>query len=410
MAVCTIIGHSELYDADLDVKIEKAIAAIARQNEEIDFWFHRAFDFAYTVLMAVMRAKAKYSKKKITITLVDTEIRRKETQWTDLFLGWNFPPCVFDRLLVPPYADELQSASEGEEESSDNAHNLRVWRKIERWVLRESDYCLCYTYRELMESKTSLYQYAMRIKSLRMLDMTAPETTAFFRERVKRFPRSEYAIFCYWDQGDTLKSIGQRYGITGTAVERRLNHIRKKLRGLGQDRFKKMVPNVDARRCGFVLTGVGTEEECRELRSTIAYLHRNHGVREYWVKDGFLASGYYGEVKNLLERWRDSRLIVLTARGENVDELVEDAWQRGSQYCGVKYFEPGCKTPRARNLRTLKHIMDSTDYCVYSSAVESAFRDSIERHIRGRQPKVAFDIGNTDICIKKVEKESSELG
>jgi len=411
MAVCTIIGHSELFDADLEERIEKAIAAIARQNDEIDFWFHNAHGIARTVFVAAIRAKARYPKKKITITLVDSGVRQSDMPHRNLFLGWSFPACAFDRLLVPPYASELQSLLEAPLDDMDHAQMHRVRKKIERWMLQQSDYCLCYTYRELMESTTSLYQYALRLKTLRMLNLTNPDTTAFFRERVARFPADEYDVFRYWDQGESLKSIGARYGITGTAVERRLKHTRKKLRGLGENRLLKASRERGCKRCGIVGVGAGTQEENSTLQNTLAYLHRNHGVKEFWVKDEFLSSEYFETLTYQLLRWQDSKLVIVTAQQDNEETLKENLRHRMMvRYCDVRYFEPECKSLRARNLRTIKHIMDSTDFCAFSSVGKSAFHDSIVLHIRGKQPKVAFDIGNADISVERAEEKDAGLG
>lgn len=410
MAVCTIIGHSELFDADLEERVEKAIVAIARRHDEIDFWFHQAYGIAYVVLVAAVRAKARYPKKKITITLVDSGVRQSDMPHRNLFLGWSFPACVFDRLLVPPYESELRSLLACSVDDMDHAQMHRVRKKIERWMLQQADYCLCYTYRELMESTTNLYQYALRLKTLRMLDLTNPDTTAFFRERVTRFPAHEYDVFRYWDQGESLKSIGERYGITGTAVERRLKHARKKLRGLGKNRLLKSFQERGCKRCGIVGVGVGTQEENGALQNTLAYLHRNHGVKEFWVKEEFLSSEYCETLMYQLTRWQDSKLVIVTAQLENEEILRENLRCRMMmRYCDVRYFEPECKSLRARNLRTIKHIMDSTDFSVFSSAGESPFHDSIVRYIRGRQPKVAFDVGSTDISIERAEEKDAGL-
>lgn len=394
MAICAIIGHNELYDTNLDGKIVKAISSIARRHEEIDFWFHSTDRFSNKCFAAALHAKAQYPKKNVTLTVVAESIEEFADEDVVLLTGLRFPLCAFDRVLVPPYTDELIHSSD-DMSSATIAHNRRIWKKIERWMLQQSDYCLCYVYRELLESKTGLYQYALRCKQLQMKDLTTPETTAYIRERASKLPERERDMFIMWDRGETLKTIAAKYGVTSTAVEQRLLHVRRKLRGLAAYRAEKMTCEEGwHKRCGIIGLTKSTERECVQLERTLAYLLRNQHINEIWIEEDVMYSSCYAAVKRQLDRYKGIKLFIVTQRTKDDETWKRLLWEKGPAVREIIHFNPECQSVRARKLRTIKHVIDNAGFCICNLAVDFPLRDSVIRCLRGRHPVAAIDIGH----------------
>lgn len=408
MAICAIIGHNELYDAELDGKIVRAISSIARRHEEIDFWFHSVDGFSNKCFAAALQAKGLYPKKNITLTVVaegDEEFADKDVA---LLAGLRFPLCAFDRVLVPPYTDELIRSSD-DVSSATIAHNRRIWKKIERWMLQQSDYCLCYVYRELLESKTGIYQYALRCKQLQMKDLTAPETTAYIRERASKLPERERDMFFMWDRGEALKTIAAKCGVTSTAIEQRLLHVRRKLRGLAAHRAEKMTGEEGQhKRCGIIGVSKSTERECVQMERSLAYLLRNQYINEIWIEEDVIYSSCYAAVKCQLGRYKGVKLFIVTQRTKDDETWKRLLWEKGPAAGEIIYFNPECQSVRGRKLRTIKHVIDNADFCICNLAVDFPLRDSVMRYFRGKHPVAAIDIGHR----AKLEeyKENGGLG
>ena len=96
MAVCTFLGHQNVYDADIECRLQTAVNMVASENETVEFWLYPDETFFNYCLLAVLRVK-KQNPQKIRICLVADE--SKYTKLMQQEPG-SIPACMFDRIIL----------------------------------------------------------------------------------------------------------------------------------------------------------------------------------------------------------------------------------------------------------------------------------------------------------------------
>ena len=86
----------------------------------------------------------------------------------------QIPRGMVDRVIAVP---EFTAAQGG-------THALTTGKKINRWVMRKAACVIAYLYEALHAPEQGLYEAAQRAGA-RMVDVTAPETAAFFEQCIE---------------------------------------------------------------------------------------------------------------------------------------------------------------------------------------------------------------------------------
>lgn len=69
IAVCSFIGHHDVYDVDLQFRMQETVDRLAAEHEAIEFLVYPGGRYSYVFLLAVLRARTQYPQK-VTITFV----------------------------------------------------------------------------------------------------------------------------------------------------------------------------------------------------------------------------------------------------------------------------------------------------------------------------------------------------
>lgn len=69
MAVCSFIGHREIFDADIESKLQTAVDTLVKEYESIEFMIYPRDRFYHFCLLAVLRART-FNPEKVTIAIV----------------------------------------------------------------------------------------------------------------------------------------------------------------------------------------------------------------------------------------------------------------------------------------------------------------------------------------------------
>lgn len=154
MAVCSFLGHSQIYDTEIDSMLEDAINRIVDENGKTEFLLYLCNDFYNRCFLAVLKAKARRPES-ISITLVPS----KESEGKQNTGG--VPDCLIDRIIYPD-KDDYDSPGH---------------KKIMRWLLRQSTHLVSCLYKTLCEPENRILDYAKGRENLRIIDITNADTS-----------------------------------------------------------------------------------------------------------------------------------------------------------------------------------------------------------------------------------------
>ena len=159
MTICSFIGSHDVYDKDIYSRVRTAANNLIEENDEVDFLFYCIDPFISICLRAVLEAKSSFSQK-VSITLVLNESNYESFKSQD---ADNPPYCMVDKVI-------LLSTPVSKEEDP-----IRLSKKVQRWIIRNSTYLICYLYRQMYTAKNQLLDYAKR-KSVSIIDLTDKST------------------------------------------------------------------------------------------------------------------------------------------------------------------------------------------------------------------------------------------
>lgn len=306
MAVCTFLGHETMYEEDLPGRIQRAVDAVIEKYETVDFWFWRPGPFYAQCHMAVMRAKQRCPDKRITVSVVmDRAACQAFMAQTEPAYA-QMPRGMVDRVIAAP---EFTAAQGG-------THALTIGKKINRWVMRKAACVIAYLYEALHAPEQGLYGAAQRAGA-RMVDVTAPETAAFFEQCIERLDGTEKQIFEGYRQRRTLGQIGAALGVSGTRIQQmtRTVCVQWMQAALACRRSMNETGGMGAPACSVFGMGEATYWSMAALEQAARYLVRQFGVQVFYVPAQECSCGYL-YVLRAVTQWHDGVQIVAVTQGQ----------------------------------------------------------------------------------------------
>ncbi len=150
MITCTFAGHREVFQSNIPKRLDEALSKIITTDEnEYCFLVGGMGEFDGMCSSAVRRAKKKYASCRISLELV-----------------------------LPYFSQELNTNKEYYEQSYDNVlipselagvHYKSVITKLNHWMVDESEYVICYVYRNFGGAYTTM-KYAKK-KEKRVINL-----------------------------------------------------------------------------------------------------------------------------------------------------------------------------------------------------------------------------------------------
>lgn len=122
MAICSFLGHRELYDVDIEGRLQAAVDQIVAENDTVEFLLHDYGEFYNQCLLAAMRARSR-NPQKVTITFVcDNMVKCR----------WIAPLYVADKVFILPKATY-------------KSKDLTLpFKRLVRWVIQNSTHLIRY--------------------------------------------------------------------------------------------------------------------------------------------------------------------------------------------------------------------------------------------------------------------------
>ena len=360
MAVCSFMGHINLYDWGLEEKLRKAVAQLVRGQEEVEFLFPPgAGAFHDLCAAAALEAKQRHPDKKITLTLVVRAEEREKYTADEPEEEAAVLACMADRVISPP---------DGTRQSA------------QRWTVERSTHFISYFYAGLHVPEAR-YARLARSRGLTVTDLTDPETAAFIARRADGLEEDARRLLRGIGGGRTLKELAQEAGVCVPTVRRRIQRACGTLRRQAEQRRLDMAP-ADAGTpavCGVFALGRVTDRRLYVLEQTALYLVRRYHVTRFEVAEEYCHSGYMQILRSISEVYRDVRIVGIT----RYPEPTQEAWRLiVSDFVPpcheVENFDPGVRRVGAKMLRLMKFIIKRSDFCLCALA-DNAFAESICR-------------------------------
>lgn len=378
MAVCSFIGHGDVYDADMELRLQAAIEQVLSENEAVEFLLYSVLneEFFNYCLMAALRIRSQHPGK-VTITLAQFESHER-----------RIPSCMIDRVISPKLP---------EQKSKDNA--LTYKHKL-RWIIQNSSHLICCIYDKLYDSNMQALKAAG--KRLKIIDISNPETEqAIMESSAVLMSEKEQIIFHAINDGSTLIEAGK---LIGVSRERAKQILQQGCRTIGKGlkarclALKKASKCRQERTCGLFALGKPTYETMLHFKFIIDFLISSFGVKDFYVEQSYVHSGFMFALT--VSSYRE--LIHITAEiGGTLpagDNNAPDNMERlFCPPCGAVICV-GCADTRG-DFGVIADMIERTDFCICDlSAADNA--DEIRAYAAQAERAVLLDMGEDCDCVR----------
>ncbi|MCI9414529.1 MAG: hypothetical protein HFJ79_05040 [Clostridiales bacterium] len=393
MTTCYFLGHENPYDLDLFQRIKGAVNSIVIKEDSINFIFYRTGVFFSYCLAAVLEAKQTYPKKTILMTRV-TEDNEEDEERKLMLNCYQLPRCVFDKIFHPLAEKEVDKAT------------VKYWKRVERTLIRQSKYLICYHYPKLRDFFSDTFSLVVKQPDLQIINLASEETTYFVQEAVNHLPISEKTVIEKVDQGYTMKNLADEAGVTVTAIRAKDTRGRMRLRALASERYQRQqglqgfvpftcaaVLPVSSRKMGSPVIS--------NLRCVMSFLIRSFNVRTFLIEQNDCPSALVGELK-WLTIMEGVKLVVATHFASQADA---DQWSMENGYippiCTIMNFDPDTRVKRLQYLKTIAEMMNRSQFLICAVDEENPMNNGIQQCIKKHKNTILFDIQQST----QIEKE-----
>ena len=218
MAICTFLGHRDIYEKGLYTRLSEVMREIVLQNKEVEFLFCSSGPFYDLCLAAALEVKQRFPEKSITITWVVNADERELFVKNLTQYEARIPTCMIDKVISPSLPTSLS------EPDCIVAH-----KRVMRWAIQQSTHLISYLYFAFCETENRQYTYAHH-RGLTILDVACKDTASYISQRVNALPERQQLITKKVAQEQPQKDIGQLLGITTSAVRQELKQACRSLR------------------------------------------------------------------------------------------------------------------------------------------------------------------------------------
>ena len=290
MAVCLFLGHWDMFDADIDSRLQEAVECVVQKNKQVEFLVYASGygQFYHRCLLAALRAKARQPQD-ITITLV---LHEEAYEKYLLQKPGSIPMCMIDKIVTPHFGD------------SNDSNTARRYIKVLRWLLDRSNYLISYLYKDLCSPANRLLDYAQKKAGHTALDITSSAIRQAILECVPRLSGREQFVFQKYVENHHIQGIDE--ALSKARVQQLLNRGCREVRGILRRRYdeeRALQRRNQAVTCSVFAVGGATYETLKVFGSVAYFLIENYGVREFYVAEEYCHTGFM----NILERLSTSQ-------------------------------------------------------------------------------------------------------
>lgn len=384
MAVCLFLGHEDVYDPDIEDRLQAAVDRTVAENEAVEFLLNYEGRFFYYCLLAVLRARTR-NPQAVTITVAyrknyyDSRIKGNEGSALH---------SIVDKIM----AYDIKT----------NTISYTVFqRKMWQWLIHQSTHLIMCVYEKLRETENQALG-CVRAKAeadaLTVIDITSPETERAIMDSTSLLTEQEQTAFHKTNEGCTLKEIGKILGLSGERTRHILRHgCRTIMDHLKRNcyQIQKEKREQKPRICGVFSLGEPTYEALVQFDSMIQFLASMYRVKHFWVEHRLARSGYMYPLMRQNSSYHSIHITAVT------DEGLLTQNDCGTEHM-VEFFCPPCNAVKCVNsadfrnsdgpLAVISDIMENCDFCICDLSA-TLHAEVIENYSRLPAGPVLFNIG-----------------
>lgn len=299
MAVCSFLGHHDIYDVEIGSMLENAVERIAVENEKTEFLIYRCNSFYQKCFQAALKAKTHYPAK-VTLTLI-----LSEEDYSKDHTG-GIPVCMVDKI-IPASSEDCNSMGH---------------KKLIQWLVQQSTHLVSYIYRSLYEQENHILDFAQRRTDLHIVDITDEDTAQEILKRTIHISDRERFIFESLNEGRSPQELAETMGISVNRLRQVLHHGCRTLRENMRWRRSRMSAEKQNRRksiCSIFSTGEVTYKSLKTFEYITNFLLFQCGVTHFEITADDRESGFMYVLKKYPKQGRILYNIAPLQNGFNAD-------------------------------------------------------------------------------------------
>lgn len=346
MAICCFIGHSKVYDGDIDDRLQAAVGQVMAAAEAVEFWLYTAGndEFFNRCLLAVMRAQTS-EPDRVRIRFVQR--RAQEDALTRLF----------DGVIVPPFPEK------------EHKNGFNSGKRERQWMVKEATHVIRYIYDTLYDAS----QPVIRTRSGQtLIDITSAETEAAILAYAAAMPEKARSVFQTLCAGGTLLEAGAALGVSQERARQLLQH------GCREPRRQLHLRAAAARRewgdtreraCGLFSLGEPTDAAVGRLKRYVGFLMTTFDIKKFYIEQAYIDSAFTAALMQAAAHVVPRIIGVVSGRDQGADDL----WDRYCPPCNavlcVSSAEPGAEVAK---LAVLNELTMRPHFCICDLSAENA--------------------------------------
>lgn len=317
MAVCSFLGHRDIYDTDIEDRLQTAIERIVNENEAVEFLLYHRGDFSNQCILAALRVRSIFPEK-VRITFILPEDYFEFPGKNPLYGKRHIPLCMADKIMMPHI-----------EPAKNKKDSYILYRRTMQWMIQRSTHLVSCLYEDLCEVESRLKVYIASRPHLEIVDIASEKTVQTIAEMVLTIPEKEQSVYFRVKAGDTLKDIAKPLGVSSSRVQQILNYGCQKLRKhLNWKYLKVQFAEKGGRNqsCAIFSAGEITKEKRAWFGRIVDFLIEVCNVRTFYIEDVYTHSAFAKDLKQWSNSHRELRITAVVTHQnypENSAELKD---------------------------------------------------------------------------------------
>ena len=384
MTVCSFLGHQDVFDADIEIRLQAAVDEVVRENETVEFWLCPDKAFFNCCLLAVLRAK-KQNPQKIGICLVADEYDYRKLMRQE---PGSVPACMFDKVILCRNDDGKSS------------NDTMPYKTLLRHVVQKSTYVITYLYPRLYEAENHILSFAVKNPKIRILSVTSLETERAIIENAAKLSEKEQRIFHKMNERCTLKEAGASLGVGQERARQILRQGCRTIRCNLELQFSKESTRIGNtnRACGIFALDRENYKLMKRFKHIVDFLAAAFRVKRFYIEQPYANSGYMIALKEWQPPFRTFRITAVTDEEMFSEQNRDD--DLNTRFCppcdAVSCVSWPDAEYHAAGLHIIADIIGRSDFCI-SNLSAIAQIEKLQQYICQQKQTIFLDIGKADI-------------
>lgn len=379
MAVCSFIGHRDVYDVDIESRVQPVIDRLVDSQEAVELFIYPQGDFSYVFLLAALRARVKCPQK-VTVTLVSYHGAMGQMDQQELVYSY-----VSDKVILLNMQDVRGDGS------------ILQRRKMLQWIVQNSTHLISYCYDALFDIAV---QPVEDRETLEVINLAVPETEKAIPKATALMTEKEKSIYQKVIGGCTLKEAGEAIGMGSGRARQIMQHgcrtLRTDLRWQCGRALAAARQKQGPRTCGLFALGEVTYQSLVRFRRMMELLISAYDAHSVYVEQPLISSGFLyvlAEPASLrfISRWK-VHITALVGAAKTDGDLDAIKTSSCPPCDAVGYVSRADSGGNTSDFNVIADMIERMDFCICNLSV-TPHAEKIKQYAARTKRAVLLDIG-----------------